>query len=297
MSVPVLVVTGFLGSGKTTFINRLLGGDHGLRIAAIVNDFGAINIDAALIGPTADGVIGLKNGCICCSLQGDLLRTLKRVLPSAPELIVIEASGVADPAGIIQSLMDPVLRQAARLQTVACTVDAADAAERASDPLWQAQLRGSDLLILTKTDVIPGTALAALRPRLAAEHRKPLFDLTEDLPISLLLDQGGATPRASAAPSLPDSRFVTLEWAHDGAIDLAAFQTVMEQVAPELLRAKGFLRVTGHEDTLLFQLSGTRATLERAPAPAAPCCQLVLIGARDVFDRDRAAGLLARLEG
>ena len=101
MSVPVLLVTGFLGAGKTSFINQLLQADHGLRIAAIVNDFGSINIDAALLEGAADGVIGLKNGCICCSLQGDLLRTLKIVLNQnpGPDHIVIEASGVADPAG------------------------------------------------------------------------------------------------------------------------------------------------------------------------------------------------------
>lgn len=80
MSVPVLLVTGFLGAGKTTFINSLLNSGHGMRIAAIVNDFGAINIDEQVLSGSADGVIGLKNGCICCSLQGDLLRTLRRLL-------------------------------------------------------------------------------------------------------------------------------------------------------------------------------------------------------------------------
>src|SRR5690606_37910380 len=105
-SVPILLVTGFLGAGKTTFINDVLKADHGLRIAAIVNDFGSINIDAELLATATDAVIGLKNGCICCSLQGDLLRTLKRVMAEAdrPELIVIEASGVADPRGVIDAL-------------------------------------------------------------------------------------------------------------------------------------------------------------------------------------------------
>ena len=104
MSVPILLVTGFLGSGKTTLINDLLQDEHGMRIAAIVNDFGSINIDAALLESASDEVIGLKNGCICCSLQGDLLRTLKQGLTNnAPDLIVIEASGVADPEGIIQA--------------------------------------------------------------------------------------------------------------------------------------------------------------------------------------------------
>lgn len=100
MSVSVLLVTGFLSAGKTTFLNRLLQSARGLRIADIVNDFGSIDIDAALIDRAAQGVIGPKNGCIGRSLQGDLLRMLKTVLgsTSAPDPIVIEASGMADPS-------------------------------------------------------------------------------------------------------------------------------------------------------------------------------------------------------
>ncbi len=116
MTVPVLVVSGFLGAGKTTFINRLLARSEGRRISAIVNDFGAINIDAELIADAADTVVGLKNGCICCSLQGDLLRTLKLVLsqPVKPDHIIVEASGVADPRGIVDALMDAIRRRCRR---------------------------------------------------------------------------------------------------------------------------------------------------------------------------------------
>src|SRR5690606_19863347 len=93
---------------------------------AIVNDFGSINIDAALISEDTEDVIGLKNGCICCSLQGDLLRTLKSVLSSSRQVdhIVIEASGVSDPQGIVEVLMDPVVREAVSLDAVVTVVDA-----------------------------------------------------------------------------------------------------------------------------------------------------------------------------
>jgi ABC-type multidrug transport system ATPase subunit len=80
VAVPVILVTGFLGAGKTTLINHLLTANGGRRLAAVVNDFGAINIDADLIAENADGVVSLANGCICCSLQGDLLRTLSTLL-------------------------------------------------------------------------------------------------------------------------------------------------------------------------------------------------------------------------
>lgn len=91
MTIPVLLVAGFLGAGKTTLVNHLLQNPDGRRIAAVVNDFGAIDVDATLLGLSADGVVSLKNGCICCSLQGDLMRTLvtlTRRHPS-PDAIVI----------------------------------------------------------------------------------------------------------------------------------------------------------------------------------------------------------------
>lgn len=296
MSVPVLVVTGFLGAGKTTLINQLLQSDHGLRIAAIVNDFGAINIDAALIGPSAEGVIGLRNGCICCSIQGDLLRTLKVVLRSAPELIVIEASGVADPAGIVESLMDPVIWQAARLQTVACVVDAIDAMRRLDDPLWQAQTRGSDILVLAKEDAAAPDEIAEIRERLASVYRKPMVGQTPALLKTVLLDVPERQPVGPTAKRLVDDRFAHVEWSFDGAIDLAGFQGVMGQLAPDLLRAKGFLRFRGQANAMLFQLSGRRATLERAPAGIEPACRLVLIGESDAIDRRKIMQRLASLE-
>src|SRR5678816_1849074 len=97
--VPILLVAGFLGVGKTTVVNHLLAHAQGRRIAAVVNDFGAINIDAELIAGASDGVVSLSNGCICCSLEGDLLRTLAALLrrDPRPEFIVIETSGIADP--------------------------------------------------------------------------------------------------------------------------------------------------------------------------------------------------------
>ena len=137
MPVPILLVTGFLGAGKTTVVNHLLAHAEGRRIAAVVNDFGAINIDAELIAGASDGVVSLSNGCICCSLEGDLLRTLATLLrrDPRPEFIVIETSGVADPSDIVRNLMDPVIWREAPLETVLCVVDATTPAERFDDAL------------------------------------------------------------------------------------------------------------------------------------------------------------------
>src|SRR3954467_12415075 len=153
--VPILLVTGFLGAGKTTVVNHLLAHAEGRRIAAVVNDFGAINIDAELIAGASDGVVSLSNGCICCSLEGDLLRTLATLLrrDPRPEFIVIETSGIADPADIVRNLMDPVIWREAPLETVLCVVDATTNAATLNDALLRSQLRAADVVALSKLDL------------------------------------------------------------------------------------------------------------------------------------------------
>lgn len=276
------------------------------RSAAIVNDFGSINIDAELLTGTADAVIGLKNGCICCSLQGDLLRTLRLVLAHEPppERIVIEASGAADPRGIVEMVMDPVLWGVVAMDAVACVIDAQDVADRPArmrDPLWLAQLRHADFALLAKTAAVPGAALSGLRALLAVEGR-PVFDIdAEGLPADLLLGGGGIVP--ARRPPGPDrvraDRFITTDWQSPAPVSLAAFEAVLPRIAPGLLRAKGWLALTGQGGApVLFQMVGRRASLAPATAPPGGAgCRLVLIGERGIFDADAALALLDGLTG
>jgi G3E family GTPase len=301
MNVPILLVTGFLGAGKTSLINRLLAADHGRRIGAIVNDFGSINIDADILSGTAEGVIGLKNGCICCTLQGDLLRTLKLLLNQkpGPDLIVIEASGVADPVGIVQSLMDPVIWFQASLGNIVCVVDGPDSTKRWDDPLFQAQLRASDMVCLSKTDSMSSKDRNAVRTRLGMSGRHHFFDLASDLPLTVLISEGPETDRqrySAGQVPLRDDRFVHLEWTCEASIDMQAFQDMISRLSPYLLRAKGFLSFRGRNDSMLFQLAGQRATLARANDPRRSGCALVLIGERGALDIDAVRIELERLK-
>jgi G3E family GTPase len=124
--VPLTILTGFLGAGKTTLLNQLLNGDHGLRVAVLVNDFGSVNIDADLVVGVKDDVISLANGCICCTIRADLGGTVLDFVnrPEAPGYILLEASGVADPAGISLAFLNAALRDRIRLDGVMCVVDA-----------------------------------------------------------------------------------------------------------------------------------------------------------------------------
>lgn len=286
MSLPVLIVSGFLGAGKTTLINRLLieAGDR--RIAAIVNDFGSINIDAELVAERSENVIGLQNGCICCSLQGDLLRTLKLVTgrAPAPDQIVIEASGVADPQGIIAALQDPALWGSVMLDAVLTVVDAEDCIahpDRMDDPVWRAQVDSADLLVLSKTG---GLDAAPLRARLGTTSGAPILSGDDaPLPVDLILAFGAAERMRPPRPVESDGRFVTLELESGEPARLAEFQRAMERLAPSLLRAKGLLTFAEMPGKpLVFQMTGNRATL--APfGRQLSGCQLVLIGERGLF--------------
>ncbi|PWK68243.1 CobW family GTP-binding protein [Aminobacter sp. AP02] len=299
MTVLVLVVTGFLGAGKTTFINQLLQRSEGRRISAIVNDFGAINIDAELIADAADTVVGLKNGCICCSLQGDLLRTLKLVLsqPVKPDHIVIEASGVADPRGITETLMDPILWHDIRLDAVVAVVDADEVAAnpgRLRDELWRAQVEAADFIALSKTG-LSETSGEALRAELVWLNKALVFETDGDaMPIEALL----VTDRPPAQPGqakITASRFTSIEWQSSGPVALERFQAVMDSLAPKLIRAKGIVNFFERPgQCFLLQMVGRRATL-RPFSKFEPDCRLVLIGEASVIDSETAHAGLAEI--
>jgi G3E family GTPase len=294
--VPILLVAGFLGAGKTTVVNHLLAHADGRRIAAVVNDFGAINIDAELIAGASDGVVSLANGCICCTLEGDLLRTLATLLrrDPQPEFIVIETSGIADPADIVRNLMDPVIFREAPLETVLCVVDATLPVARLDDALLKSQLRAADVVALSKVDLVDKVARAGLRDAVrAARPAAVVVDaINGDVPTALLFP---ADPdrmpgvREVAARRPVEDRFETLSWTSDRAVSLPKLQQAIARLAPKLARAKGLFETAEQPGRLMvFQLAGGRATLAPGGAPAAgvPKVRMVFIAEVGLLSRE-----------
>ncbi len=195
MRLPLTVISGYLGAGKTTLINRLLAEDHGLRLLVMVNDFGAINIDAALIAAQGDDTISLTNGCVCCTMGADLFLALGDALDRdpRPDHLVIEASGIADPAAIANAAKaEPDLSYAG----IVTLVDGENAATLLSDaliaPQVAQQMAVADLLLLTKSAMTP-----ALEQALAAHDLR----LPQALP-----PEGALAPLLFGLTPLPRSR-------------------------------------------------------------------------------------------
>ena len=199
--IPVSIITGFLGSGKTTLVNRLLKRPEMNRVAVIVNELGEIGVDNDLVQVSSEQMMLLNNGCLCCVLRGDLQETLRDLFIKRRngeiidyDRVVIETTGLADPAPVMQTLLtDSLLRDQYRLDCVVTLVDAVNAPGQLtqfSEPLKQVAL--ADRLIVTKTDLIAEQPLAALTERLREINpRAPLRNATNgEIELAFLVDVG-----------------------------------------------------------------------------------------------------------
>jgi len=304
MTIPVLLIAGFLGAGKTTLVNQILLRPGNRRIAAIVNDFGAIDVDAALLGEATDEIIALKNGCICCSLQGDLMRALSTLLrhDPVPDVVVIETSGASDPAEIVRSLLDPAIFHATPLDTVVTVVDAAHIASHpdiCADPLWRSQVTTGDFIVISKADLVTDAELEGVRGRIAPlKPARLVFEAAQgQVPWEIMVHHGtyDAVLQKGHVSHAAPHRFEAITWIAPSPISLARFQTVIGHISPYLLRAKGFV-IFDHmlDRQLLFQLAGKRATIVPTSVPAkdGKGARIDFIAEAGQLDRDATLDML-----
>ena len=164
---PVTILSGFLGAGKTTLLNHILHGNHGLKIAALVNDFGAINIDAQLVVGVEGEAVNLSNGCICCTIRGDLLEETLKLLrrEDPPEYIIIEASGVSDPIAVANTFLMPEIKPLARLDSILVVVDADNILTLDEENFGLAldQIAAADIVVLNKVDLVTAEELEDIK--------------------------------------------------------------------------------------------------------------------------------------
>jgi G3E family GTPase len=303
--LPLSVIGGFLGAGKTTLLNRLLRDSRGRRLAVLVNDFGAINIDADLVAANAGDTIALTNGCVCCSIGDDLTAALIRVIeaPVPFDAVVIEASGVSDPWRIAQvALADPALG----LDAVTVLVDASACLDHAADPLLadslRRQIEAADLLLVNKTDLVDAAQLRGVQAWLdSLAGVTPRFETRQgDVPMALLTSAalstaGDRSPHPARHPGGEHGDgdhshghdhhadhgelFETWSARPRAPFPAAALRKLLREMPAGVLRLKGIVR-TDELGWAELQFAGRHGSLRKALGAPPADAAVVAIGMR-----------------
>ena len=310
-TVKLTLLAGFLGAGKTTLLNALVRAEHGVRVGVIVNDFGEINIDAELVASTDGDTVTLANGCICCTIRDDLLLTLFRLLhrADAPQHVVIECSGVSDPAAVLRGFEEARLYDIVDVDAVVVVVDAEKmmTLEFRDQPLALHQLAVADLVVLNKVDLVDAQQLAVVEAKVleTVPGVRVLQAVRGAVDFDLLLgtgrfDPGRHLPTASAvhvhaageandghdhAPH--DAVYATWSFTSDKPLQPDRVRAALDALPVGVYRAKGLLYVQGEPNRrVVVQVVGRRVDVELGESwgEAEKRSQLVTIGLRDGVD-------------
>jgi G3E family GTPase len=291
--LPVTVISGFLGSGKTTLVNHILANQHGLKVAVIVNEIGDIGIDSELIIGTGEDMAELSNGCICCSLNNDLVDAIFRVLhrDKTFDYLVVESTGLADPLPIVLTFMRSEFRDLVRVDSVITIADAHNfAIELFESEAAHNQLRYADIILLNKCDLASTQRLCAIEEEIRSISRGARIVPTTccQVPLPLILSVGlfqsdryfadGSEHVDGDHGHLANDGFEALSFQSDRPFAADRLQYFLEQLSDNIFRAKGLLWIDESDRRYVFYLVGKRFTLDpnRSSSPASN--RLVLIG-------------------
>ncbi|MCC5871596.1 MAG: GTP-binding protein [Gammaproteobacteria bacterium] len=272
-SIPVTLLTGFLGAGKTTLLNRILTEQHGRKYAVIVNEFGETGIDNDLVVDADEEVFEMNNGCICCTVRGDLIRIFSGLMKRADsfDAIVVETTGLADPAPVVQTFfVDPEVAEKTALDAVITVVDAVHLeAQLDAHHEVEEQIAFADIVLLNKVDLVDSQSLPGLERRIRAmnPYARILQTSRCNAPLEALLEQHAFKLERvlEVEPTFleddhaheHDDEISSVSLSADRPLDPDRFQdwfgTLLMRHGPDILRAKGILELAGEERRYVIQ--------------------------------------------
>jgi G3E family GTPase len=314
--LPVTIITGFLGSGKTTLLNHILTNQQGVKTAVLVNEFGEIGIDNELVVSTEDNMVELSNGCICCTINNDLVDAVYKVLEREEKVdyLVVETTGLADPLPVAMTFLGSELRDLTRLDSIVTVVDAANySLDLFNSEAALSQITYGDVIILNKTDLVDEPTLQELEKKInnIKEGSRIIRTTKSQVPLPLILSVGlfesdkyfdshaqehhdnddhdhstcehdhhdHKHHHHEHSHHLENDGFISISFQSDKPFSIRKFQYFLDSQLPtNVFRAKGIMWFDESPQRHIFHLCGKRFTIDDDQWKGEKKNQLVLIG-------------------